>query len=207
MDEFLSPSDFDVRFPPLSHQDTEAGFDLPISQVQKQILRIQEKAWGRTMPFSKWWFFVLTTHRINISKPRISAQEEQARRFYRGQLRSNAVRRQDVKGFVWMTVEWGGDIDATLSLPPLVAPRARYVLLGHMWPHLGRGTGNARSETNKIEAEEEETDVAASGAIEFTFEDVFDLDKYYAEEDSTSNAGQQKQLEDYDSAGGRIVAI
>ncbi|KAF2216913.1 hypothetical protein CERZMDRAFT_92984 [Cercospora zeae-maydis SCOH1-5] len=199
MDDFLSPSDFDIRFPLLSQREMEAEFDLAISHVQNQTLRVHQKAWERSMHFSEWWYFALTMCKVKIWKPRISAQEEQARRVYRYQLRSNAIRRQDVNGFFWMTVEWGGDSSSTLSLPPLVAPGAKYVSLEYMWPHLVRDARNTGVVSQNLEPKGKEIDDAAFDAVDFTFEDLLDLDEYHVE-DSISDIGQQNQLQDSDSA-------
>lgn len=182
MDNPISRADFNTQFPPLSDQDTETAFALAISQTQNSCLRTQSWHWQRDMQFSKWWYLSLDMNRKKVFiGPRLTRQELQNLREYRQGLRKNVARRRNSAAWCWMTVEWSGDFNSTLSLPPLIAPGEKYVPFEALWPSFVRAPGNGRVETEGLKARDEETTGTASGEIDLTLEGLFDFDGYYGE--------------------------
>ncbi|PPJ55367.1 hypothetical protein CBER1_08696 [Cercospora berteroae] len=193
IDNLMSRSDFNIRFPPLSDQDTETGLALAISQAQKSCLRTQSWHWQRDMPFSKWWYLSLDMNKRKVFvAPRMTRQELQNLREYRQTLRKHVAKRRDVAAWCWMTVEWSGDFNVTLSLPPLIAPGEKYVPFEALWPSFVRAPGNGRVETGGPKARDEEATGTASDGIDLTLEWLFDFDGYYGEVSMSTHGEEQR---------------
>ncbi|GIZ41764.1 hypothetical protein CKM354_000505900 [Cercospora kikuchii] len=194
-DNPISRADFNIQFPPLSDQDTETVSAPAIAQVQKQCLRTQSWHWQRDMPFSKWWYLSLDMNRKKVFiGPRLTRQELQNLREYRQVLRKNVARRRDVATWCWMTVEWSGDFNSTLSLPPLIAPGEKYVPIEALWPSFVRAPGNGRVASGALKARVEETTGAASGEIDLPLDGLFDFDGYYGEVSISNNDSNGQRL-------------
>ncbi|KAI5362739.1 hypothetical protein Slin14017_G064200 [Septoria linicola] len=201
LNSLLVASDFDLEFPSLADQHATAGFRIALAQVQKQNFVTQQIYNDRQLPLSKWLYNAYCDQ--NVSLRRIPGSDQRRpqenegpsaeklfldqRRFRRNVLRQAALKSQRLRDVTLMIIEWGGDFNSALSLPPMALPGERYVRLEDMWPdsnwsEASLAKSRSRTEPEGMSGEELKVDGCCASCDEdrlLGMNSFLDFDKYY----------------------------